>query len=118
MEDIYNIVRDVLRDWWVVLCVALSAAFLVYIASATFTINIQEDQSGVSTSSTSSFYDNETAEQMAKTFPYILTSGVLRRKVAKDLGVAQVSGNIKASVADNTNLFTISVTDIDPERPV
>ena len=87
-----------------------------YTASSTFTINIQEDQSGGNMTQTTSFYDNETAEQMAKTFPYILTSGVLRRKVAKDLGVAVVTGNVKASVAENTNLFTISVTDTDPER--
>ena len=34
MEDIYNIFRDVLKNWWVVLFIALSAAFLSYIASA------------------------------------------------------------------------------------
>lgn len=124
LNDYFRIFRRMLA-WILLLTIVCSVFFYVrarmqympyYTASATFTINIQEDQSGVSTSSTSSFYDNETAEQMAKTFPYILTSGVLRRKVAKDLGVAQISGNIQASVADNTNLFTISVTDIDPER--
>lgn len=81
----------------------------VYTASATFTINIKEDVS----SSTAAFFDNSTAEQMAKTFPYILTSGVLKRQVAEDLGT-NVTSSIEASAAENTNLFTISVTDRDP----
>lgn len=53
---------------------------------------------------------------MAKTFPYILTSGVLKRKVAKDMDIAAVPGKIKATVAENTNLLTISVTDQDAGR--
>lgn len=86
-----------------------------YTASATFTINIrQEQQDGTTTSS--SFFDNSAAEQMAKTFPYILTSGVLQRKVAKSLGVNSVPGTIQAQVAEGTNLLTLSVKDIDAER--
>ena len=86
-----------------------------YTASATYTINIREEQmsgSGVSTS----FYDNSAAEQMATTFPYILTSGVLQRRVAEELGLAHLPGVISASVAENTNLLTIAVRDVDPER--
>lgn len=49
-------------------------------------------------------------------FPYILTSGVLKRKVAKDMKVDAVPGSIKATVAENTNLLTISVTDQDAGR--
>lgn len=86
-----------------------------YTASATFTINIrQEQQNG--TYSDSSFFDNSAAEQMAKTFPYILTSGVLQRKVAQSLGMDSVPGSIQAKVAENTNLLTISVKDVDAER--
>ena len=84
----------------------------MYTASATFTINIKQDQQDASTSSVT-FFDNSTAEQMAKTFPYILTSGVLKRKVAQDMGT-NVTSTIEASAAENTNLFTISVTDRDP----
>lgn len=86
-----------------------------YTASATFTINIREEQQeGVSTNA--SFFDNSTAEQMAETFPYILTSGVLQRKVAKELGVDYMPGQLSAEVMENTNLLTISVKDIDAER--
>lgn len=110
---------------WVVIFVVLGAVIFygrarlsyepVYTASATFTINMQEEQQGADSNSSVVFFDNATAEQMAKTFPYILTSSVLRRKVQEDLGGAAAS-NIQANVTENTNLFTISVTDSDPGR--
>lgn len=86
-----------------------------YTASATFTINIRQEQAN-GTSSSASFFDNAAAEQMATTFPYILTSGVLQRKVANELGRESMPGTLSASVTENTNLLTISVRDIDGER--
>lgn len=86
-----------------------------YTASATFTINIHSEQQGGIVGSTS-FYDNEAAEQMALTFPHILTSGVLQRRVARELGVSAISGVIKATAVENTNLFTLSVRDKDPQK--
>ena len=58
----------------------------------------------------SSYYDNTTAEQMGKTFPYILTSGVLKDVVREDLGYS-FSSSIEATVMEGTNLFTITVRD-------
>lgn len=83
-----------------------------YTAYSSFTVTIRDDQSE---DSLTAYYDNTAAEQMAETFPYILTSGVLQRMVAKDMGEA-VSGSIQANVVESTNLFTLSVTDTDPER--
>ena len=128
--DITELLSDYLRIfrkmwlWLLIFVLAGSAVFYVrarlaytpiYTASATFTINIQDEQQAGTTSGTTAFYDNTTAKQMAETFPYILTSGVLKRQVAKDMGIA-VTGSIQATVAENTNLFTISVTDQDAER--
>lgn len=84
----------------------------MYTASTTFTIRIRNVQGGT----TSTYYDNSAAEQLAKTFPYILTSGVLQRRVANELGVSSISGRITASSIENTNLFTLSVEDRDPEN--
>ena len=53
-----------------------------------------------------SYYDNVTAEQLGKTFPYLVTSGVLKDVVARDLGIGAVTSEIQASVMENTNLFT------------
>ena len=124
LSDYFRIFR---RMWaWVLILTLLGTGIFYirarvqyqprYTASATFTVNIQRDQQGVGESGTVAFYNNSAAEQMAKTFPYILTSGVLKRKVAKDMGTGSVTGNIQASVAENTNLLTISVTDRDAGR--
>lgn len=129
--DITEILSDYLRIFrrmwaWVLIFTILGAGLSyvrarlqyqpVYTASATFTVNIQREQQGVADTGSASFFNNSTAEQMAKTFPYILTSGVLKRKVAKDMKVDAVPGSIKATVAENTNLLTISVTDQDAGR--
>lgn len=87
-----------------------------YTASCTFTITIREEQNNGSVTTSSSFFDNSAAEQMAITFPHILTSGVLQRRAAAEMGMSYVPGNIQASVVKDTNLFTISVKDTDPER--
>lgn len=86
-----------------------------YTASSTFTINIRQEQD-LGLNASTSFFDNAAAEQMAITFPHILTSGVLQRKVANELGMEAMPGTISASVAENTNLLTLSVRDVDPER--
>ena len=129
--DITGLLSDYLRifrkmwAWVLILTISGSGIFYVrarmqyqprYTASATFTINIQSDQQVGGNSGSSNFFDNSAAEQMATTFPYILTSGVLKRKVAKDMGTGVVTGTIEASVVENTNLLTISVTDVDAER--
>ena len=124
LSDYFRIFR---RMWaWVLILTLLGTGIFYirarvqyqprYTASATFTVNIPRDQQGVGESGTVAFYNNSAAEQMAKTFPYILTSGVLKRKVAKDMGTGSVTGNIQADVAENTNLLTISVTDRDAGR--
>ena len=64
-----------------------------YTASATFTITASQDTS----TGSYSCYDNATAEQMVNTFPYILTSGVLSRRAAAQMGQEYVSGQIRAS---------------------
>lgn len=126
--DVVVLLRDflrVMRRMWIrVLALGLIFAVIFtvhanmnyceyYTAYSSFTVNIwdEEDESGIS-----AYYDNAAAEQMATSFPYILTSGVLQRKVANDMGVGSISGSINASVVENTNIFTLSVTDTDPER--
>ncbi|MGN0313324.1 MAG: polysaccharide biosynthesis tyrosine autokinase [Fusicatenibacter sp.] len=81
----------------------------VYEAYTSFVV-----KSGKAYSST--YYDNASAEQLGKTFPYIVTSGVLRDVVAQDLGIGAVSSGIRAEAMEGTNLFTIYVQDASPQR--
>lgn len=77
-----------------------------YKAAATFTVTAGNKSSF----GTGSYYNNATAGQLEKTFPFLLTSGTLSKVVAADLGVNSLNGSISASVMPDTNLFTIEVT--------
>lgn len=59
-------------------------------------------------------YNSATAEQMANTFPYILTSGALSEVVMQDLGLSYMP-SVSASALKNTNIFTLTVTSGDPQ---
>lgn len=60
-------------------------------------------------------YNNVAAEQMAKTFPQILTSGLLTDRVKDTLGIAYMP-TVTAKAVGNTNLFTLTVTSRDPQE--
>ena len=80
-----------------------------YTARATFTVYV-----GTSLQSTTPTYNAAAAQQLANTFPYILTSGVLSEVVRADLNV-QALPAIRASVVEDANLFELSVTGSDPQ---
>lgn len=82
----------------------------IYSTSATFTVSISN-----SYGSSTKTYNNKTAQQMAKTFPYVLQSGVLSDIVATDLGYSVLPGTISATAAENTNLFTLTVQAAEPQ---
>ena len=81
-----------------------------YVASSTFTIN-----SSITSENSNSYIENATANQMAKSFPYILKSGAFKEVLAQDLGLQSVPGTIEAEVMENTNLFTLKVTANNPK---
>lgn len=81
----------------------------MYRASATFTVYVTNPlQSEIRS------YNTATAEQMAKTFPYILTSGALTERVMNKLSIASMP-SVSASVLQNTNIFTLTATSSDPQ---
>ena len=84
----------------------------LYTASSTFTITVKREQSIMGSVA---FYDNAAAEQMANTFPYILKSSLLHRRIAIHMD-KPVTSNISATVTKNTNMLTLSVTDRDPQK--
>ena len=118
-----NYLRSLSRIWVAIVALAIVfggiAVFRAhttyvpyYTASSTFTINIKSEQSIYGSVA---YYDNAAAEHMAQTFPYILTSSYLYRVVNNDMK-EPITGSIHASVVENTNLLTLSVTDRDPDK--
>lgn len=106
--------RGLRRLWYLILLLALlGGAFMgyrswtsytpVYSASATFSVyTVNENQSGIST------FNFAVAEQMAKTFPYILTSGVLSDLVKTDMGLDKLPA-ISVSSVPEANMITLTV---------
>lgn len=117
---LYDFFKASKRLWWVaVLLVAVFSGLLCfrakraytpqYRAYSTFTVSVLDPlQAGVTG------YNSATADQMAKTFPYILTSGALKDLVMRDLDIPVLPA-IKASVMSNTNVFTLEVVARDPQ---
>lgn len=112
--------RSLRRLWWlclalIVLCAAASGGYArlsyrpQYTASMTFLVNAGGTSQSGSAASTA------TAAQMAKTFPYILTSGLLDSAVRADTGLATLPA-ISASSEEGTNLCTLSVTGSDAQQ--
>ena len=81
-----------------------------YTASATVSVRVASPLYGGT-----SAYNTATAEQMAKTFPYVLTSGVLQERVKNYLGIAYMP-SVKVTSSTSGSLIFIDVTDLDPER--
>lgn len=81
----------------------------VYEVSTSFTVKIVNPLY-----SNVSGYNSQTAEQMEKTFPYILSSNALKSAVKEQLGVDSLP-YVSASVTKGTNVFTLKVNGSDPE---
>lgn len=114
--------RGLRKFWWLFLVIIslLSTLFYgrakltyrpLYKATSTFVINMNR-----AVSYSSEYYNNATASQMSKTFPYILNSGVLQTVVARDLGLDSISETITAEAMEDTNLFELSVTGSDAQQ--
>ena len=123
--DIFVLLEDFLREarrLWisglalVLLCslvLGLRANFSyspIYQASASFTVKVADPVYANIHS-----YNTKTAEQMAKTFPYILTSSVLKYRVQETLGISYIPP-VSVSVMPNASVITLSVQDSDPQR--
>lgn len=126
MTMLTDLWRTIRRMWFPIVALMLVGAFLLgiranmnyipyYTASTTFTVSVKEEIQGAAGNS-NTYYDNSAAEQLSITFPYILTSGVLQRRVASALGQSSIYGTISATSVKDTNLLTLSVKDTDPER--
>lgn len=115
--DINVLVRDLLKDFWLIIIFGLSVAMCTYIAysllhkpayksSATF---------AVTTKGANMVYTNLAAANMvAETLTRVFSSTVLENKVTKDLQLDKIPGKIEAKLIDETNLFVLTVTAKSP----
>lgn len=88
----------------------------MYRAQASFTVKMIDATAKNETSTSYNFYyDKNTANQIAETFPYIISSDMFTSRLQDHLGIASINGSISVSVIENSNLVTLSVVSRNPE---
>ncbi len=111
--DLYSIVRDVLREWWVIVLLAISVYLMVnlwteknYTPEYTTTTVFAVSAKGMNTTL---YEDLQSAQATTERFTTVLKSAVFDRKMKEILG-----GNIDARKSvrqiESTNLVQITVT--------
>lgn len=111
--DIISIVKDILRQSWVILLFALSISLLAttfakyryvpeYTTSTTFVVNTQGGN-------TSTYSNISSAISTAAKMQTVLESSIFQRTIAKQLGVPEYTADSSVSVLAETNLMTLTV---------
>ena len=112
--DFVSIIKDVLREWWVILLLSISVSLLTnvfvnytyepqYTASCTFVVTAKGMNANI--------YQNLTsAKELAVSFSNVLNSNVMKRKIAEDLGVETLNATSTVEILPETNLIELKVT--------
>lgn len=123
--DLYQLIIDTWKNlrhmWWMPVVLAVVGAVglfgfqyvlqtPMYESSATFTVATETGSAG----NYSFYYDNSTADQMAKTFPYILESSYFRSVLSDQLEDGTINGTITAETISNSNVVTMRAHSSDP----
>ncbi len=118
--DLYSVVRDVLRNLWVIILGAIAVGLVVnYIARTEFKSTYSTTTTFVVTSKTGGNYtynNLQAASTMAESFSNILNSNLLKKKVCQDLNVDSFDAVMKAGVVSDTNLLTLRITSDTPKN--
>lgn len=111
--DISSIVKDVLKEWWVILILSLSVSMFAemwvsynyqpeYKVSSTFVVTAKGMNANI--------YQNLTsAQELTKNFSQILESNVLKKKIAQELGMENFTARTSVSILPETNLMELTV---------
>lgn len=119
MYDPDSIIRDLFRQWWVILLAALTAALLIgtylkisYVPIYTTATTFVVEKSGFSNNSVA---DNlKSAESMVENFSVITESSLLKKRVCEDLGISSFDAEVHVSTVESSNLMTMTVTSGTP----
>ncbi|MBM6744356.1 polysaccharide biosynthesis tyrosine autokinase [Drancourtella massiliensis] len=117
--SILCIIRDLLKNIWVILLAAAAGWFAVtgvmsflyvpeFTAQATMAVSARGGSNAYSSLSLTN--------QMAGVFSEVFDSNVLKEKIAEELGEDSINETIQATVIEETNLITLQVTSENPRR--
>ena len=115
--DIFDMLRDVLKDIWLILLIGISSALCSYIVA---NVAYKPEYTArttyvVTTKGYSSVYNNlSAANGVAEIFTNIFASDILAKKVKEDIGMDADLGKLETNVVNETNLLEIKVTSTTP----
>lgn len=114
LPECIGILKDIVREWWVVLILAISVALAAdtvslklyqpeYQASSTFVVRSRGMNNNI-------ISDLRSAAETAQQFSQILNSNVLKKKVAQEIGMTGFDARMEAVLIPETNLMELTVT--------
>lgn len=113
--DIVNITRSVLRYWFYILVVSLIAALLAG------TVSVRGYQPRYRTQALIAVYGRTSyggvvydAQDTADVFQEVITSNLLQKKVAEEMGIPSLPGSLSCENIPYTNMITLTVTAASP----
>lgn len=115
--DFGNIIRRVLRQWFVIVTVSIMAALLVGIVTSRMYRPQYETKALIAVYGKDAYSNTVTdAQETADLFQEVITSNLLQKRVAEVLGISDLPGTFSCSNIPNTNMITIKVTASTPEN--
>lgn len=85
----------------------------MYRSEAIFSVSVGSSATNSDLYSNGYYYDNAAAKQAVSTFPYLLSSDVMRDLLLEELGTSYINGSISASTISGTNFMVLTVTSAD-----
>ena len=117
--DYYSILKDLLRNFWVVILSLLIGVMGIYIAEcsvykAEYTANATVVVNVKGSSASSSSY--RVSAEMAEVFSKVFSEPAMKKDAAEHLGLEKFDGRVAASVLKETNFINISVVSDSPRK--
>lgn len=118
--EIYSVIRDLIKNIWVIFLAMLMGVMSIYIATRTFhtpeytaraliVVNAKSSTAGSSTLFTRSV-------EMTKVISRVIVDKSIKDKVIDKLGVDEFDGELLAEVEKGTNFMTLSVRSDTPQK--
>lgn len=116
--DYYAMIHVILKKWWMILAVAISCAMLAYmISDIMYTPQYTTKCTMIVTAkgtATNTYASTSASSTSAELFTSVLTSDILKKKVAQSLGDESLYADVAASQVEDTSLIELKVTANDP----
>ncbi len=118
--DYYSILKDLVRNFWVVILSLVIGVMGIYIAECsiykpeyTSTATVVVNVKGASTNTSATY---NISSEMAQVFSKVFSEPAMKKAAIEYLGAPKFDGRIASSVLTDTNFINISVVSDSPQK--